>query len=84
MQKLEELQKEKLKELTLKVRQEIDSYWEKCFYSDEQRAAFHPFYNGNVLWLSNANLSILCGEWPTLVYGSDPVTEGNYTFLSCL
>ncbi|KAM6469592.1 protein regulator of cytokinesis 1-like isoform 1-T1 [Liasis olivaceus] len=47
LQTLEELKKEKLKEITLKVRQEIDSYWQKCFYSDEQKAAFQPFYNDN-------------------------------------
>ncbi|KAL8202903.1 UNVERIFIED_CONTAM: hypothetical protein K2H54_030411 [Gekko kuhli] len=44
---LEELKKEKLKDLILKVRQQLKSYWQKCFYSDEQRAAFQPFYNDN-------------------------------------
>ncbi|XP_042311099.1 protein regulator of cytokinesis 1-like isoform X2 [Sceloporus undulatus] len=41
---MEDLKKEKLKEITLKVRQELESYWEKCCFSDEQRAAFQPFY----------------------------------------
>ncbi|XP_015272898.1 PREDICTED: protein regulator of cytokinesis 1-like [Gekko japonicus] len=44
---LEELKKEKLKDLILKVRQQLNSYWQKCFYSDEQRAAFQPFHNDN-------------------------------------
>ncbi|XP_062984523.1 protein regulator of cytokinesis 1-like [Elgaria multicarinata webbii] len=47
LQNLEELKKEKLKEITLKVRQELDSYWQKCFYGEEQRAAFQAFYNDN-------------------------------------
>ncbi|KAH0628441.1 hypothetical protein JD844_009613 [Phrynosoma platyrhinos] len=42
---LEELKKEKLKEITLKVREELDSYWKKCCFGDEQRAAFQPFYD---------------------------------------
>ncbi|XP_077201725.1 protein regulator of cytokinesis 1-like isoform X2 [Paroedura picta] len=44
---LEELKKEKLKDLILEVRQQLNSYWQKCFYSDEQRATFQPFYNDN-------------------------------------
>ncbi|XP_053146581.1 protein regulator of cytokinesis 1-like isoform X2 [Hemicordylus capensis] len=47
LQTLEKLKKEKLKEMTLKVRQEINSYWQKCFYNDEQKAAFQPFYHDN-------------------------------------
>ncbi|XP_029140858.1 protein regulator of cytokinesis 1 [Protobothrops mucrosquamatus] len=47
LQTLEELKKEKLKEITLKVRQELESYWQKCFYTDEQKAAFQPFYDEN-------------------------------------
>ncbi|XP_060093029.1 protein regulator of cytokinesis 1-like isoform X2 [Heteronotia binoei] len=44
---LEELKKEKLKDIILKVREQLNNYWQKCFYSDEQRAAFQPFYNDN-------------------------------------
>ncbi|KAL7988572.1 hypothetical protein Chor_007491 [Crotalus horridus] len=47
LQALEELKKEKLKEITLKVRQELESYWQKCFYTDEQKTAFQPFYDEN-------------------------------------
>ncbi|XP_066473737.1 protein regulator of cytokinesis 1-like isoform X2 [Tiliqua scincoides] len=43
LQNLEELKKERLKEIIFKVRQDLDSYWQKCFYGDEQRAAFKPF-----------------------------------------
>ncbi|XP_026568474.1 protein regulator of cytokinesis 1-like isoform X2 [Pseudonaja textilis] len=47
LQTLEEVKKEKLKEIILKVRQDLESYWQKCFYSDEQKAAFQPFYDDN-------------------------------------
>ncbi|XP_072848038.2 protein regulator of cytokinesis 1 isoform X2 [Pogona vitticeps] len=47
LQSLNELKKEQLKEITLKVRQELESYWQKCCFGDEQRAAFQPFYNDN-------------------------------------
>ncbi|KAG8130371.1 hypothetical protein E2320_016965 [Naja naja] len=47
LQMLEEVKKEKLKEIILKIRQDLESYWQKCFYSDEQKAAFQPFYNDN-------------------------------------
>uniref|UniRef100_A0A8C6Y6W1 Protein regulator of cytokinesis 1 n=1 Tax=Naja naja TaxID=35670 RepID=A0A8C6Y6W1_NAJNA len=40
---------EKLKEIILKIRQDLESYWQKCFYSDEQKAAFQPFYNEELL-----------------------------------
>ncbi|KAJ6657081.1 hypothetical protein lerEdw1_002826 [Lerista edwardsae] len=43
LQNLEELKKEQLKEIIAKVRQDIEFYWQKCFYGDEQRAAFRPF-----------------------------------------
>ncbi|XP_048360591.1 protein regulator of cytokinesis 1-like isoform X2 [Sphaerodactylus townsendi] len=47
LQNLEVQKKEQLKDLTLKVRQQLDSYWQQCFYSDEQRAAFQPFFSDN-------------------------------------
>ncbi|XP_013922762.1 PREDICTED: protein regulator of cytokinesis 1-like [Thamnophis sirtalis] len=47
LQTLEEVKKEKVKEIILKVRQDLESYWQKCFYSDEQKAAFQPFYDDN-------------------------------------
>uniref|UniRef100_A0A670YDW5 Protein regulator of cytokinesis 1 n=1 Tax=Pseudonaja textilis TaxID=8673 RepID=A0A670YDW5_PSETE len=49
LQTLEEVKKEKLKEIILKVRQDLESYWQKCFYSDEQKAAFQPFYDEELL-----------------------------------
>ncbi|KAJ7335285.1 hypothetical protein JRQ81_013226 [Phrynocephalus forsythii] len=45
LQSLIELKKEQLKEITLKVRHELQSYWQKCYFGDEQKAAFQPFYN---------------------------------------
>nr|XP_003223399.1 PREDICTED: protein regulator of cytokinesis 1 isoform X1 [Anolis carolinensis] len=44
---LEEQKKEHLKEITLKVREELDTYWNKCYFCGEQRATFQPFYNDN-------------------------------------
>ncbi|XP_070598396.1 protein regulator of cytokinesis 1-like isoform X2 [Erythrolamprus reginae] len=47
LQRLEEVKKEKIKEIVLYVRQDLESYWQKCFYTDEQKAAFQPFYDDN-------------------------------------
>ncbi|XP_062822448.1 protein regulator of cytokinesis 1-like isoform X2 [Anolis carolinensis] len=44
---LEEQKKEHLKKITLKVREELDTYWNKCYFCGEQRATFQPFYNDN-------------------------------------
>ncbi|XP_078543286.1 protein regulator of cytokinesis 1-like [Lissotriton helveticus] len=43
---LDRLKKKKLaqlKEVTLKAREELALYWDKCHYTPEQRAAFTPF-----------------------------------------
>ncbi|KAM4710296.1 protein regulator of cytokinesis 1-like isoform 2-T2 [Discoglossus pictus] len=42
---LEELKKANLKVVILKAREEIIMYWDKCFYSAEQRKEFAPFWN---------------------------------------
>ncbi|XP_075770100.1 protein regulator of cytokinesis 1-like isoform X1 [Pelodiscus sinensis] len=43
--RLEELKKENLKGMIAEIRQELNTYWEKCFYSTEQRSAFLPYYD---------------------------------------
>ncbi|XP_074850659.1 protein regulator of cytokinesis 1-like isoform X2 [Carettochelys insculpta] len=44
---LEELKRENMKAVVAKVRQELHAYWEKCFFSPEQRSAFLPYYDDN-------------------------------------
>ncbi|KAG8454295.1 hypothetical protein GDO86_000804 [Hymenochirus boettgeri] len=43
--RLEYLKKANLKEVVLKIREELEMYWDKCLYSTEQRNAFTPYYN---------------------------------------
>nr|XP_028568626.1 protein regulator of cytokinesis 1-like isoform X2 [Podarcis muralis] len=47
LENLEVLKKESLKQITFRVRQELHDFWGKCFYSEEQRAAFQPFLSDN-------------------------------------
>ncbi|XP_072261506.1 protein regulator of cytokinesis 1-like isoform X2 [Pyxicephalus adspersus] len=42
--RLEEMKIANLKQVILKIRHELKIYWDKCFYNDEQRKAFAPFY----------------------------------------
>nr|XP_060619702.1 protein regulator of cytokinesis 1-like isoform X2 [Anolis sagrei ordinatus] len=44
---LEELKKEQLKQIILKVREELETYWNKCCLCGEQKATFQAFYNDN-------------------------------------
>ncbi|KAM9067662.1 protein regulator of cytokinesis 1-like isoform X2 [Sarcophilus harrisii] len=43
--RLEELKIENLKKVIEAVREELSLYWEKCFYSQDQREAFAPYYS---------------------------------------
>ncbi|KAM4809496.1 protein regulator of cytokinesis 1-like [Rhinophrynus dorsalis] len=43
--RLEELKKTNLKVVIIKIREELEKYWDKCFYSTEQRNAFTPYSN---------------------------------------
>ncbi|KAM8938831.1 protein regulator of cytokinesis 1-like [Pelodytes ibericus] len=43
LSRLEELKRTNLKEVILKIREELKMYWDKCFYSTEQRNAFTPY-----------------------------------------
>ncbi|XP_043842707.1 protein regulator of cytokinesis 1-like isoform X2 [Dromiciops gliroides] len=43
--RLEELKTQNLKKVIEAVREELALYWKKCFYSQEQREAFAPYYD---------------------------------------
>ncbi|XP_068954758.1 protein regulator of cytokinesis 1-like isoform X3 [Petaurus breviceps papuanus] len=43
--RLEELKVQNLKKVIEAVREELALYWEKCFYSQEQREAFGPYFD---------------------------------------
>lgn len=46
LQRLEVLKMNSIKSFTETIRTEIALYWEKCFYSLEQREAFAPYHTG--------------------------------------
>lgn len=46
LQRLEVLKMNSIKSFTETVRTEIALYWEKCFYSPDQREAFAPYHAG--------------------------------------
>ncbi|XP_018413418.1 PREDICTED: protein regulator of cytokinesis 1-like [Nanorana parkeri] len=43
--RLEEMKMANLKQVILKIRHELKTYWDNCFYSEEQREAFTPYYS---------------------------------------
>ncbi|XP_063281401.1 protein regulator of cytokinesis 1-like isoform X2 [Pelobates fuscus] len=43
--RLDELKKASIKDIILKIREELAMYWDKCFYSAEQRNAFSPYFS---------------------------------------
>lgn len=46
VKRLEELKLRNIQDLTKAVREEITAFWDKCFYSSEQRQAFLPYCDG--------------------------------------
>lgn len=44
--RLEELKMQNMKKVIEAIRVELAQYWDQCFYSQEQRQAFAPFYAG--------------------------------------
>lgn len=44
--RLEELKLQNMKSVIHAIRAELADYWDKCFYSQEQRERFSPFYDG--------------------------------------
>ncbi|KAM6388261.1 protein regulator of cytokinesis 1 isoform 1-T1 [Pluvialis apricaria] len=45
--RLEELKLQNVKSVIQAVRAELADYWDKCFYSQEQREGFSPYYDEN-------------------------------------
>ncbi|XP_023801774.1 protein regulator of cytokinesis 1 isoform X2 [Cyanistes caeruleus] len=43
--RLEELKLQNMKSVIHAIRAELADYWDKCFYSQEQRESFSPFYD---------------------------------------
>lgn len=46
MDRLEELKLQNMKSVIQAIRTELAEFWDKCFYSQEQREAFSPYYDG--------------------------------------
>ena len=44
--RLEELKMQNMKKVIEAIRVELAQYWDQCFYSQEQRQAFAPYYTG--------------------------------------
>lgn len=44
--RLEELKLQNLRHVVEAARAELADYWDRCFYSPEQRQAFRPYYEG--------------------------------------
>ncbi|XP_072138261.1 protein regulator of cytokinesis 1b isoform X1 [Mobula birostris] len=63
LERLEVLKLQNMKNVIEAVRQELVSYWDKCFFSSEQRQAFAPYYEENytedLLQLHNLELNRL-------------------------
>ncbi|XP_007479376.1 protein regulator of cytokinesis 1 isoform X4 [Monodelphis domestica] len=61
--RLEELKIQNMKKVVEAIRTELALYWEKCFYSQEQRKAFTPYYDEDytemLLQLHDAELAQL-------------------------
>ncbi|KFV08552.1 Protein regulator of cytokinesis 1, partial [Pterocles gutturalis] len=45
VERLEELKLQNMKSMIQAIRAELAGYWDKCFYSPEQREAFSPYYD---------------------------------------
>lgn len=45
--RLEELKMQNMKKVIEAIRVELAQYWDQCFYSQEQRQAFAPYYAGS-------------------------------------
>ncbi|XP_061101603.1 protein regulator of cytokinesis 1b isoform X1 [Conger conger] len=45
VKRLEELKLQNIWNVTAAIREEISSYWDKCFFSEDQRQAFVPYYS---------------------------------------
>lgn len=43
---MQELKFQNIRNVVEATRAELADYWDKCFYGDEQRRAFYPYYEG--------------------------------------
>ncbi|XP_067235737.1 protein regulator of cytokinesis 1a isoform X2 [Chanodichthys erythropterus] len=48
LQRLEELKKKNIERVIRTIRSEIVKFWEKCYYSPEQRQAFVPYHSDDL------------------------------------
>uniref|UniRef100_A0A673K9K1 Protein regulator of cytokinesis 1-like n=1 Tax=Sinocyclocheilus rhinocerous TaxID=307959 RepID=A0A673K9K1_9TELE len=48
LQRLEELKKKSIERVIHTIRSEIVKFWEKCYYSPEQRQAFTPYHSDDL------------------------------------
>ncbi|KTF89840.1 hypothetical protein cypCar_00009377 [Cyprinus carpio] len=48
LQRLEELKKKNIERVIHTIRSEIVKFWEKCYYSPEQRQAFTPYHSDDL------------------------------------
>lgn len=55
---LEELKLQNMKSVIQAIRAELAGYWDKCFYSQEQREGFSPYYDGGCWLLLLADCSV--------------------------
>lgn len=51
VQRLEKLKLENIHNVTDAIRSEIAVFWEKCFFSAEQRQVFTPYFSGELTCL---------------------------------
>ncbi|XP_030045524.1 protein regulator of cytokinesis 1 isoform X2 [Microcaecilia unicolor] len=60
LERLDELKLQNIKQVVQKVRTELTVYWDKCFYNEEQRKNFAPFfdeeYSEDLLYQHDAEL----------------------------
>uniref|UniRef100_A0A8C5KAK5 Protein regulator of cytokinesis 1 n=1 Tax=Jaculus jaculus TaxID=51337 RepID=A0A8C5KAK5_JACJA len=63
LDRLEELKMQNMKKVIEAIRVELVQYWDQCFYSQEQRQAFAPYYSEeyteNLLQLHDAEIARL-------------------------
>ncbi|KAM6341986.1 uncharacterized protein O3Q21_001319 [Podargus strigoides] len=69
--RLEELKLRNMKSVIQAIRAELAGFWDKCFYSQEQREAFGP-YNDGGCWLFLTALQELQAACPASSQGGLP------------
>lgn len=69
VKRLEKLKLQNICNVTAAVREEIASYWVKCFFSADQRQAFLPYYEGKRAVLIGAVSCVLHDCDQLIVFG---------------